>query len=171
MALTSAQLATLKAAILADTDPEVVAAVAIRNDTEIARLYNVESATEFAWKTSVTKEEIMTETSKDSTTFPWDAMAARSASELLAWGEMFSLGSVNASIQSVRNGFGDIFSGGQSNAPAMRAHLLASAKQPVRKWSKLFATAGDGTDGTPYTVPADLDRELSYNEVSHALNS
>ena len=171
MALTSAQLATLKAAILADTDPEVVAAVAIRNDTEIARLYNVRSPTEFSWKTSVTKEEVMSEVSKDSTTFLWNALAGRSASELLAWQEMFSLGSVNASISSVRSGFADIFSGGQNNAAEMRAHLLATAKQGVRKWQVLFFTAGDGSDGAPYTLAVDVDRPLTTNEVSYALNN
>ena len=41
MALTPQQLATLKAHINGSTDPDVVAARAIRNDTELARLYNL----------------------------------------------------------------------------------------------------------------------------------
>lgn len=55
--LTDAQLAILKSAILTDTDPNVVAALAIRNDVELARLYNLPSAF-ICWRTDTLKTDI-----------------------------------------------------------------------------------------------------------------
>lgn len=50
--MTPAQLQTLKAHILASTDPDVQAALAIRNDTEMARLYNLPS-TFIVWRRNI----------------------------------------------------------------------------------------------------------------------
>lgn len=55
--LDSDQLVTLKAHIVANTDPAVMAAFAIRNDIELARLYNLPSAT-IAWRKAATRQDI-----------------------------------------------------------------------------------------------------------------
>jgi hypothetical protein len=57
--MTPQQLTTLKAAILADANPAVVAALAIRNDTELARLYNLPAAPAVAaWLKAATGQQI-----------------------------------------------------------------------------------------------------------------
>ena len=51
-----AQRTLLAADIRANTDPDVVAALAIRNDTEMANLYNLDSTLE-VWREAVQPEE------------------------------------------------------------------------------------------------------------------
>lgn len=55
--LDSTQLVTLKNHIVANMDPDVVAALSIRNDIELARLYNLPTTT-VAWMKAASRQNI-----------------------------------------------------------------------------------------------------------------
>lgn len=149
--MTSAQLATLKADILASPDLASKPATADGN-AAIAALYNATAAPDFwVWRTKVTKDELVGSTSVDNSTFNWTGSGyiTRTQGERDAFNAIFdATGSVNASRASVRQAFADIFSGSTAPAPANRAHLLAVARRKATRLEKLFAT-GVGSTAAP----------------------
>ena len=149
-ALTPAQLATLRADILADATlnahpqtPDGAAAIAMA--------YNLPATPNFwVWRTVVTQSELVNTTSVDATTFTWvgNGFITRSTGEQAAWRELFGdQGSVNAALPQVRQAFTDIFSG-TGNAAANRTHLAAVARRLATRAEKLFA-AGTGSTVSP----------------------
>ena len=167
MALTSAQLTTLKAAILADP---VLAAFPDDSDGAfaIAAALNLAATPTFwVWRTRLSKADITDVESVDATNWSWTAYIARSAGEQAGFREMFAVdGTVNASKPNVRQGFADVFSGGQGSA--QRTHLLAVARRPATRAEKLFAT-GTGDTGSPATMT--VVGALSYQDVMQARRS
>lgn len=168
MSLTTAQLTTLKADILADP-----AFALIPNDPDgafqIAVVYNTIVAPDFwIWRTSVGQLEIVTATSQDATDWSWPIYIARSAAERDCWREMFADGgSVNAALPNVRQGFQDIFSG--AGGAAQRTHLLAVTRRKATRVEKLFAV-GTGTTISPATSEFLDGFTLSYTDVQTARN-
>lgn len=169
MALTPAQLAALKADILADptlstfpNTPDGAFAV--------ADAYNQPAAPDWwVWRTSVSQLEIVTATSVDNTTWSWPAYIARTQGERDGWREMFAdTGSVNAALPNTRQGFADIFSGNTNNAPAQRTHLSAIGRRKATRAEKLFAT-GTGSAASPGTMT--FEGNLGYTDVQAARNS
>jgi hypothetical protein len=161
MSLTPEQLATLRADILASTDPDVVAARGTspetRNDVELQRLYNLDS-TFVVWRTSVAVNEYraaITWTEVDALTVGkariWDWITAQMTLPL------------NASVASVRQGLADCW-GAQT---ATRAGLIAAGKRFATRCEALFAT-GTGTSGTPGALV--FEGQVSLNDISNALN-
>ena len=166
MALTTAQLTTLKAAIIADP---VLAAFPDDSDGAfaIAAALNLAATPDFwVWRTKLSKEDITDEVSVDATTWSWTAFISRSVGEQAGWREMFAGGFVNAAKPNVRQGFADIFSGGTGSA--QRTHLLAVGRRLATRAEKLFAT-GTGSAGSPATMT--VEGALSYQDVMQARRS
>lgn len=104
--LTTTQLATLKADILASTDPAIVAArdaVTGRNDTLLAQLYNsAASPVRKAWRVSVSGRDL------------FDAMTIGKFDNLTAgkrdaYRLMIDMGSIDATRQKMRKAIDDIW--------------------------------------------------------------
>lgn len=121
------------------------------DDITLAEFYNQTASPDFwAWRTSVSQDELTNSTGPDGTTFTWvgNGFITRSAGEQAAWRELFGRsGGVNAALSQVRQAFQDIFSG-TGNAAANRTHLAAVARRKVRYIEQLFAT-GTGSTGSP----------------------
>lgn len=163
MALTQAQLVTLKADILADP---VLNAYPINPDGAfaIAEAYNALAVPDYmVWRTDVTEEDCTSKTSAEGTNWIWTAFIARGVGEQTGWVRMFSVtGKLNAANPNVRQGIADIFSGNQNSAPAQRVHLLAVAKRKATRAEKLFAS-GVGSLVSPATMTH--EGTISYQEV------
>lgn len=149
MALTDAQIATFKTAILAETDPTLVSLRTAGATGAMADWYNAAS-TFIVWKTRVTEQEITSLTSDEGTTWSWPLFIGLTVQKQNGWARMFNgTYSINAALAQVRSGLGEIF-----NAPgesAQRTHMLAMGKRPATRGEKIFAT-GTGTTATPGTL-------------------
>ncbi len=166
MPLTSAQITTLKAAILAETDPAFVISRTAGATGEMAEYFNTPS-TFVVWKTSLSEQFITSEVSNEGTVWSWSAFIARSLNEHNGWARMFNgIYSINPSLPQVRSGIADIFSGG--TGAAQRTHLLAIAKRKATKGEKIFAT-GTGDNATPGLMT--FEGAISDYDVIRAINS
>lgn len=166
--LTPAQLLTLKADIAADP---VLSTIPHTPDGAfaVAAAYNLPASPAFiVWRTSVPEADFTDLTSEEATTWSWPAYIARSVGEQAGWARMFAGGVVNPARPNVRQGFQDIFSGNQNNAPAQRTHLAATCKRSALRVEKLFAT-GTGTTASPATMT--VEGTLSYQAVVLAWES
>lgn len=157
MALTTGQLATLKADIIVNF-PSVP-----NNDDgnfEIAAAYNLAATPAWiVWKTALETKTIFD-------ALEWTAFIARSAGERDAFQLMMRNGVINPSQANVRQGISDIFSG--PGGATQRASLLALAKRSATRAEKLFST-GTGTDLSPATLT--FEGNLSFADISAARNS
>ena len=187
MPLTAAQLATLKADILANTNaiPQGMANAGafvgvqikdIPNDSgdgnlAVASWYNLNASPDYwVWRTSVAKGEYVNATSVDGTTFNWTGAGfiTRSQGERDAWREMFNgTNTVNPSLAQVRQAFSDIFSGATAPAPANRTHMSAISRRNAKNGEKLFAT-GAGSTVAPSVMG--YEGNISLQDVNSALN-
>jgi hypothetical protein len=159
MALTTTQLQTLKADILADP---VLAAYPMNSDGAfaIAAAYNKQFTPDYiVWRTDVPTKDCKK-------AMVWTEFIARSAGERDAWQFMLSNGTINAADANVRQGIQDIFSGAQG--AQSRTNLTAVAKRSATRAEKLFAT-GTGADASPSTLT--FEGSLSYQDVEQARNS
>jgi len=157
MALTTAQLATLKAAILADPDAAVIAARAIRNDTEVARLYNLAS-TFVVWRTAVPPEDYRQ-------SVVWTEVDALTVGKARIWEWLTSNMSMafDPSKANVRTGLSDCWAVNTTT----RTQLIALSKRFATKGEKVFA-AGTGSDATPGALV--FEGEIGFMDVAQALN-
>lgn len=155
--LTSAQLATLKADILADP---VLAAYPMNSDGAyaIAQAYNALASPAFTvWKTNVTRNEV-------GKAFVASALAAITAgnndklNNFAAWNEV-----VNPSRADQRAFFDDVFS--VAAGASTRAALLVLWKRSATRLEKLFAT-GTGSDASPATMV--VEGSIPYQDVEMA---
>lgn len=160
MALTTQQLATLKAAIAAETDPTFVAARNAGATGEMAAFYSADANPVFTvWKSMVSINLIGK--AFDATELAALSSANQTRLQTLA---MFLAGGVDPSQSSNRGFFDDIFSG--AGGVNSRAKLLALWKRPARRIEKLFAT-GTGSDAVP--APLVYEGNLSNNDLVLAL--
>jgi hypothetical protein len=158
MSLTDAQYTTLANHIRSNTDPDVVAALAIRNDTELARLYNLDSSF-YVWRSSVTPDEyrgamVWTEV---------DTLNAGNA-RIWEWVTNYFTGNLDASDANVRQGIADAFGAGTTT----RANLLALGKRLASVYETVFST-GTGAENDPGI--AVVEGVVSVNDISKALNN
>ena len=157
MQLTTAQSAALKAAILAETDPTLVAALAVRNDTGIAEWYN--AATSFVvWRSAVPVAEYRA-------AVVWTEVDALTVGRARIWDWLtgsFTL-PINAADLNVRQGIADAF----GPSTTTRSNLLAVAKRVATRAEQLLAT-GTGSTNSPGTMGA--EGLLSAGDVSAVLN-
>jgi len=157
MSLTDAQYTTLANHIRANTDPDVVAALAIRNDTELARLYNLDSSF-YVWKTSIAPDEYRS-------AMVWtevDTLNAGNA-RIWEWVTNYFTSNLDASDANVRQGIADAFGAGTTT----RANLLALGKKLASVYEEVFAT-GTGTEATPGTMV--LQGPVTTKIIGKALN-
>lgn len=161
MALTSQQLAALKADILAD---EVLNAFPNTSDGafEIAAAYNMPASPAWiVWRTDVQVKQVM------ENGFVWSAVDALTVAKARIWEWMSSLGVINPSKANVRQGLADCFGGGSAMVTAILPHM----KQTATRVQKLFST-GTGSDATPATLAANIGEvfQLTYQDVEAARN-
>ncbi len=166
--LTPAQLATLKAAILADATLSAFPNTADGN-FEVAALLNLEASPAFwVWRPFVPEAEIYEVTTQDATTWDWTVFIAQSLQEQGAWRQMVSMrGGMNPSLANVRAGVAKIFAGTAAGPVAQRLHLLTIARRKATGAEKALAT-GTGTTAAPAT--AGFAGSLSYTDVTQARN-
>ena len=161
MALSPAQLTTLKAAIVADSTLN-----AFPNNSDgafaIADLLNQTASPAFTvWKTNVAISQVGA--NFNGTELAGLTTGNQSRLQTIA---QYLSGGVNPSLIDVRQMFDDIFSGaGGTNT---RAKLLILWKRLANRAEKIFAT-GTGTDAAPATLT--FEGTLSYQDVQTARNS
>lgn len=166
MALSPAQLATLKAAILADATLN-----AFPNTQDgafsIAELMNTTNpAVDFwVWRTSVSRAQIYKETSPDATTWNWTTYKNQAATEQNAWVQMFMGDAADFSQDNLRAGIAAIFTG-SAQANAQRDHCLSVGRKKATKTEKTFAT-GTGSTVSPGKVTV---TSVNYIDVFTARN-
>lgn len=132
----------------------------------IANYYNEFTTDVWVWRLSVSESEYITGTSSDGTTWSWTAYIARTQAERDAWARLFGTtgGSTFPALLTVRQAVAAIFSGSNNDAPAQRAHLLASSRRLARRWEALIKT-GVGTPASPGTL--NIEGELNYNDIQN----
>lgn len=147
--LTQPQIATLRAAVMAE--PTISAIVASADDIAIAAWLN-SPVTEKCWKTEMAIAEVHD-------IMNWTEFISRSVAEKAAFTCMFVMGMVNPSRPNIRSGVNDIFSGTGAAPVALRASFLAAMQRPMTHAEKILATPG-----TTYTLT--FEGEVSYGEAS-----
>jgi len=169
MALTPEQLQTFRAALFAETDPVVVAALAEGSVGLVADWYNAPAQPDFiVTRSSVSRHEILTETSQEGTVFNWagGGYITRAQGERDAFREMFnSTGTIDPRKLNIQAAIQDIFSG-TGNAALNRAHIIAMSKRKALRIERLFAT-GTGTLASPGALV--FEGKLHYSDVNAAL--
>lgn len=167
MALTSQQLAALKADIAADP---VLAAKPNNSDGnfDIAKAYNLPAAVDFwVWRTEVARAEIYNLTSGDGTNWNWTTYKNQAVAEQNAWVQMFMGDRADFSKANLRAGIAAIFTG-SAQATAQRDHCLVMGRRKATRSEKLFAS-GTGSTASPATMG--FEGVLSIDDVEAARNS
>jgi len=160
MALTPIQDA-LRTDILASSDPEVIAARDGRNDTEMARLYNLDSAF-VVWRNNIQPGDV-------GRAIVYTAIAAMTSGNQSRVQLFMQLNPMpftgSADIDAM---FADVFSGtlGGGGAPS-RAALAAMLRRFANRAEALLAT-GTGTTATPGDLV--FEGKVSIQDIGQALN-
>ena len=162
MALTTEQLHVFRAALLAETDPDLV----FRRDNgqagRVAEWYNqVGANAPIVWKTSLQLEEIT------SNGFDWVRVDNLSVGKARIWEWMFGGEdkSINPSKPNIRAGIAEVWKGTAADL-AVQATVLNHCKRPATRIEALYA-AGSGTMGAPATLV--FTEQLSEPDVMRAL--
>ena len=162
MALTTEQLHVFRAALLAETDPDLV----FRRDNgqagRVAEWYNqVGANAPIVWKTSLQLEEIT------SNGFDWVRVDNLSVGKARIWEWMFGSEnkSINPSKPNIRAGIAEVWKGTAADL-AVQATVLNHCKRPATRIEALYA-AGSGTMGAPATLV--FAEQLSEPDVMRAL--
>lgn len=186
MPLTTEQLSTLKAAIIADQDPAVVTALGGgtvgRNDTELARLYNLPTAF-VVWKKDVRKSAIFAALAWKNFT-PADVADGTTLwtnRSLACQGKQFNMqtliispgDTLDMSSANVRNGVKDsvqnLPSGvGGADQDAGWADIKNISIRFATKTENLFTT-GAGTTGTPGFLV--FEGSVSIDDIGRAFSA
>lgn len=169
MPLTIEQSAALKAAILAETNPEFVG-YRTNGQTPLmsAWLNSQASPTYYVKRTSLSRHDILTGTSDDGTTFSWagGAYITRNQGERDAFREMFNdAGTVDPWLPTILAAFADIFSG--TGGAGNRAHIVAMSRRPATRFEKLYAS-GAGSKAAPSTLI--VKEPVTDQDIGAALN-
>lgn len=171
--LTNAQLATLKAAIAADSNLNQYPNNGDGNAEIQAKLNVVASPDRFIWRSSITRSQIYHSTSAEGTSWNWNTYKAQSVPEQNAWTQMFMGDSVDPSLDNLRAGVAAIFSGSAAQN-AQRDHVYAVAKRKATRGEALFVT-GTGSQAVPGklgvgTLGEYIEGLLSTDEIERARN-
>ena len=147
MALTTEQLHVFRAALLAETDPDLV----FRRDNgqagRVAEWYNqVGANAPIVWKTSLQLEEIT------SNGFDWVRVDNLSVGKARIWEWMFGneQKSINPSKPNIRAGIAEVWKGTAADL-AVQATVLNHCKRGTSRIEALFAV-GTGTAEAPATM-------------------
>jgi hypothetical protein len=164
MQLNSQQLLTLKAAVLAETDPGFVVLRDAGNDDGMAAFYNVTASPAYiVWKSKVTQDEIMLNG------FDWSRVDNLSVGKARVWEWMFDNAqkSINPSKSNIRAGIDATWAGTAADL-AVRAAVYVHCKRAATVGEKLFST-GVGTDAAPSVMAA--EGAITAQNISDALRS
>ena len=162
MALTTQQLATLKAAILADSTLNAYPNTSDGNFDMCAQKLNVVASPAFVvWKSNVS----IRDTGRAYNGAEWAGMTSGNHTRLTDVALWVSDG-YDASKADIRDMFNDIWSG--AGGATTRSNLLALWKRSALLGEKIFAT-GTGSDASPATLG--YEGSLSYADVTAARNS
>ena len=159
--LTPAQMATLKANIIADA---AFNGLPLNTDgaVTIANAYNLAAAPAFTvWKTNVPIVEV----GRAFNGAELAGLTTGNQTRLQTIAQYLSAG-VNPSLIDNRQFFDDVFSGAGGNTT--RPKLLTLWKRLALRIEKLFAT-GTGSDASPATLT--WEGQISYADVEAARNS
>ena len=149
------------AALRAETDPDLAAAVVARNDTFVAAWCNVPS-TFIAWRSRVLQDEIM------QNGFDWVRVDNLSVGKARIWEWLFdnATRSIDARKDNVRAGIAECWKGTAADI-AVRDAVLGHCKRTATRAEKMFAT-GTGTDASPGTLA--WEGQIDTTDVGRSLN-
>jgi len=177
--LTPAQLATLKADIVANSG--LPTSGTNRNDQAIADLYNLPASPDYyVWKSKVSRDDMIYGTGDGGTVFDTSGtgFVTRTVQELMLFESLFNkvTGLTNPMNAQIRASFGVAMSGGTAPAPANRTHMQAVARRKVSRVERLFVdtttqTCTGGTAASP-NGPCLMTFEgpISQSQIAAALN-
>jgi hypothetical protein len=158
MPLTSAQIATLRADILADPTLTAIPAGS-DGDFTIAAIYNtIFTPSWWVYKSSVPVADV-----KDALNYT--TYIGRSVAEREAFTFMLSNHVIAPNRPNIRQGINDIFSGSGATPVAQRAAFDVLFRREATRAEKLFAT-GTGTTVSPGTMT--VEGAISYQDVGAA---
>lgn len=157
--LSPQQLSTLKAAMLAETDPAFVAARTGLNWAGMAAFYNAAS-TFVVWKSRVQITEI-----GDNLVGTEVAGLSTLNNTRLQTIVQLSANGVNPALADRRAFFDDVFGG--AGGALTRAKLLALWKRLAKRGERIFAS-GTGNDAAPGLLTA--EGEITERELTLAMN-
>ena len=157
MSLSETQRTTLAAHIRANTDQDVIDALAVRNDSELTRLYNLAS-TFYVWRTSITPAEY-----RDAIVWTEVDGLTTGKARIWEWITQNMTMAINTSSANVRQGLADAFAQNTTTRP----NLLAIAKRFATVAESIFST-GTGTSGNPGTLG--FEGTITTEDVGRALN-
>lgn len=161
MALATAQLAVLKAAILAD---QALASQPMTSGGSlvISEAMNAVAAPSYiVWRTRVTDEEIMLNG------FDWTRVDNLSVGKSRIWDWMFRFGAINPSKPNIRAGIDAAWVGTAADL-AVRAAVYVHCKRPALRGEALFAV-GAGTNASPSVMG--YEGEITPSDVELARES
>lgn len=153
MALTLAQLQTFKAAI--NGDANIAAARAAGNHGAIATYYNAAGSGTTA-RPDISAKEI-------SAAIVWSEFLALSQAQRDGFRTLISLGNVDGTVQSIRDGFVTIFPNG--TAPLSLANLAATFNRTPTRFEALYVT------GTTPPICAVFGYVVTPTDIATALGS
>jgi hypothetical protein len=160
--LTHAQLLTLQASILGETDPTFVGYRNAGDKPSMADWYNADSSPAFVvWKTSVPVANVGIAFSSSEVA----GLTTANTNRLQVMAS-YSGGSFNPSIADVRAGFDSVFNG--AGGVNTRAALLALWKRTARRFERLYAT-GTGSDASPAQLV--VEGTLDGSHIGEALEA
>lgn len=165
MALTTAQLQTLKAAILADPTLAAMTSGPGTDYNATAQAMSAEAAPAFVvWKTNATRAEL-----QDMGTFNWTVVDNLSTgSKYRIWEWMFgTTGSINPSKANIRAGIAATWNG-NAQLLAVQAAVLEACKRNATRLEKLFAT-GTGSGASPAVMT--VEGGVSLGEIAGLFNA
>ena len=157
MPLTTAQRVSLANHIRSNTDPDVVAALAGRNDTELARLYNLNSSF-VVWRTNISPEEY-----REAINWTEVALLTDGQARIWEWVTQSMTAPIDASSANVRQGLSDTFAAGTST----RTDMLQVAKRFSNIGEQIFAS-GTGSNVSPGTLG--FEGVITIDDIGRALN-
>lgn len=155
--LTPAQETKLAAHIRANQDAAVVAALAIRNDTELARRYNLSSATD-AWQSAMSARELFEAT--DVTKYDNITKAGKRE----AWRMMLDFAPIDFTRQKYRKVCTDVW-----EVAADATAVLQACTRKATVAEAAFGGAAASTGGVS-ALKLVWEGTLSTDDVSYSLN-
>jgi len=156
--MTQAQMQAIATHIRASVDPAVVAALAIRNDVELARLYNLPT-TFIVWRNSIDPQQArMAIVSGDQLAQLDNLTAGKRDTLLYVFSDVLDI-----RTSTVRDAVISLC--GTQNI--LKAAITAAMKRAATVAEKALAT-GTGTDVSPGTLT--FEGELSWDDIGILLN-
>ena len=161
MSLSETQRTTLAAHIRANTDQDVIDALAVRNDSELTRLYSLDSSF-IVWRLAIPASDV-------GKTVIYNALSALTTANTSRVQLFMDLNSKSfdgsADIEAY---FDDTFSGALNGSGAdCRAALSAMQRRAASVAESIYAT-GTGNTSTPGTLV--FQGTISTDDVGRALN-